>query len=66
MKRKNGTMYRIQAGDTTLLVTGHIAADLTESQLERIGMVDVTVVPVGGHGYTLDPIGALKVIKAMD
>ena len=59
-------MYRIQAGDTTLLVTGHIAADLTESQLERIGMVDVMVVPVGGHGYTLDPIGALKVIKAVE
>ncbi|MCA9326563.1 MBL fold metallo-hydrolase [Candidatus Saccharibacteria bacterium] len=65
-KEKNGTMYRIQAGDTTLLVTGHIAADLTESQLERIGMVDVMVVPVGGHGYTLDPIGALKVIKAVE
>jgi L-ascorbate metabolism protein UlaG (beta-lactamase superfamily) len=29
-------------------------------------MVDVLVVPVGGNGYTLDPIGAAKVIKKIE
>jgi L-ascorbate metabolism protein UlaG (beta-lactamase superfamily) len=28
--------------------------------------VDVAVVPVGGSGYTLDGIGALKVIKQLE
>ncbi len=65
-KVKNGTMYKVQVGDTTLLVTGHIAAELTDAQLERIGMVDVMALPVGGHGYTLDPLGALKVTKAVE
>ena len=60
------TMYKIIGGDITVLVTGHIYPDLTDKQLEAIGMVDVMVVPVGGSGYTLDPIGALKVIKAVE
>jgi L-ascorbate metabolism protein UlaG (beta-lactamase superfamily) len=29
-------------------------------------MVDVMVVPVGGNGYTVDPVGALKLIKAVE
>jgi L-ascorbate metabolism protein UlaG (beta-lactamase superfamily) len=29
-------------------------------------MVDVLVLPVGGNGYTLDPIGALQVIKKIE
>ena len=29
-------------------------------------MVDVLVVPVGGNGYTVDPVGALKLIKAIE
>jgi len=29
-------------------------------------MIDVLVVPVGGNGYTVDPVGALKLIKAIE
>jgi L-ascorbate metabolism protein UlaG (beta-lactamase superfamily) len=29
-------------------------------------MVDVMIVPVGGNGYTLDGIGALKLIKKIE
>jgi L-ascorbate metabolism protein UlaG (beta-lactamase superfamily) len=29
-------------------------------------MVDVVVVPVGGSGYTLDGVGALKVLKQIE
>lgn len=60
------TMYKITAGDVTVLVTGHIYPEFTEKQLERIGLVDIMLVPVGGSGYTLDPVGALKVIKAVE
>ena len=65
-KTHNATMYRIVAGDITLLFTGHIYPDLSEQQLEDVGMVDVMFVPVGGNGYTLDPIGAIKVIKQVE
>jgi L-ascorbate metabolism protein UlaG (beta-lactamase superfamily) len=60
------TMYKLQADDIRLVVTGHIYPDLTDDELEAIGTVDVLIIPVGGNGYTLDPIGALKVIKKMD
>ena len=60
------TMYKVMTGDMTFLFTGHIYPSLNDEQLEAIGMVDVMAVPVGGNGYTLDPVGALKVIKAVE
>lgn len=59
----NTTMYRIEVNDIRIAVVGHIYPDLTEEQLEMLGVVDILLVPVGGHGFTLDPVGALKVIK---
>jgi len=60
------TMYKVMADDTSYLITGHIFPGLSDDQLETIGMVDVLVVPVGGNGYTLDPAGALQVIKKIE
>lgn len=57
------TIYKIVYDDIRLVVTGHIYPELSESQLESLGTVDVLVIPVGGNGYTLDPIGALKIIR---
>ena len=65
-KGKNATMFKLIVGDQSVLVTGHIYPDLSESQLEAIGIVDVLIVPVGGNGYTVDPVGALKLIKAIE
>lgn len=63
---KRATMYKFVAGDVSVLVTGHIYPELTEDQLEDIGIVDVLIVPVGGNGYTVDPVGALKLIKDIE
>lgn len=60
------TMYRITAGDFRIGVTGHIHPDLSDTQLEALGTVDILFVPVGGHGYTLDGLGAHKVIKGVE
>ena len=59
----NSTIYKIILDDLRLLVTGHTYPELSDAQLEAIGSVDVMFVPVGGHGFTLDPIGALKLVK---
>jgi len=64
--KRNAVIYTIEADDTKVLVLGHIFPELSEDQLEQIGMVDVAVVPVGGNGYTLDGVGALKVIKQIE
>ncbi|HWB39267.1 MAG TPA: MBL fold metallo-hydrolase [Candidatus Saccharimonadales bacterium] len=62
----NATMFKLVAGDQSVLITGHVYPELSEAQLEAIGMVDVMVVPVGGNGYTVDPVGALKLIKEVE
>lgn len=60
------TMFKFVVGEHSVLVTGHVYPELNDQQLEAIGMIDVLVVPVGGNGYTLDPVGALKLIKAIE
>jgi len=62
----NATMFKLVTGELSVLFTGHIYPELSEKQLEAIGMIDVLVVPVGGNGYTVDPIGALKLIKEIE
>jgi hypothetical protein len=62
----NATMFKLIAGDVSVLVTGHIYPELTDDELEAIGIVDLLIVPVGGNGYTVDPVGALKLIKDIE
>jgi L-ascorbate metabolism protein UlaG (beta-lactamase superfamily) len=69
MDEDNGTsatLYKILIDDIRLVITGHIYPDLSDRQLESIGIVDVLCIPVGGNGYTLDPDGALKLIKEIE
>jgi L-ascorbate metabolism protein UlaG (beta-lactamase superfamily) len=63
---KNATLFKLIVGDLNVLITGHISPELSETQAEQIGMVDVMLVPVGGNGYTVDPVGALKLIKEVE
>ncbi len=63
---RTAVMYKVTAGEMSILVTGHVFPKFSDAKLEDIGMVDVMVVPVGGNGYTLDPTGALQVIKQVE
>lgn len=60
------TMFKLVTGELSILFTGHIYPELSDAQLEAIGTIDLLVVPVGGNGYTVDPVGALKLIKAIE
>lgn len=59
-------IYKIEADDVRIVVLGHIYPELSNEQMEALGTVDVLVVPVGGMGYTLDPVGALTIIKEIE
>jgi L-ascorbate metabolism protein UlaG (beta-lactamase superfamily) len=63
---KSATVYRVSNPDVSILIVGNIDAKLSEEQLESIGMVDIVVVPVGGSGYTLDAVGAVTVVRAIE
>lgn len=60
------TMYKLIAEESHILVTGHIYPELDDKQLESIGRVDILIIPVGGNGFTLDPLGALKIIRKIE
>jgi L-ascorbate metabolism protein UlaG (beta-lactamase superfamily) len=60
------TIYRIEVGEIRIALLGNIAANLDEDQLEAIGVVDILVIPVGGGGYTLDSVGAAKLVRQID
>ena len=62
----NATIFRLLAEDIRLCVLGHVYPELSDEQLEAIGTIDVLLIPIGGNGYTLDGIGALKLIKKIE
>ena len=64
--QKTATLYKIIADDLNLVITGHIYPELSEEELETIGLVDILCIPVGGNGYTVDAAGALNVIKKIE
>lgn len=62
----SAVIYTVEAEDARIGIIGHIFPELSEDQLEQIGMLDVVVIPVGGNGYTLDGIGALSIVKKIE
>jgi L-ascorbate metabolism protein UlaG (beta-lactamase superfamily) len=63
---RTAVMYRIILEDIRIAVVGHIHPNLTDDELESLGTIDILFVPVGGNGYTLDGVGAHKVIKDIE
>jgi len=64
--KKTATMFKVIGEDIRVAIVGHIYPDLTDGQLEALGTVDILIIPVGGNGYTLDSVGALKIIKKIE
>lgn len=60
------TMYSLQSQGFSVGVLGHIHPDLSDDQLEKLGLLDVLIVPVGGSGYTLDAVGAANLVKKIE
>lgn len=60
------TIYSLQTQGFSIGVLGHIHPDLSDDQLEKLGLLDVLIVPVGGSGYTLDATGAANLVKKIE
>ncbi len=63
--RGNNTVYVIHLDDVAFCHLGNLGQELTSSQLEEIGNVDVLFVPVGG-GPSLNPSEASGVISQIE
>jgi L-ascorbate metabolism protein UlaG (beta-lactamase superfamily) len=62
----NNTIYKIEFEDTNVVVFGNSFPDLTDTQLEMLGEVQVLVIPVGNNDVTLSGVDALKVIRKIE
>lgn len=60
------TIYRIEVGETNIGVIGNIAPNLSDDQLEALGVLDLLIIPVGGNGYTLDASDAVKLVRQIE
>jgi hypothetical protein len=60
------TMYRIEVGEVRIALLGNIDPELSEEQLEQLGVVDMIILPVGGGGYTLDATSAANLVRKID
>ena len=63
---RRGTVYSILVDGINIVVLGNIAGKLDNKQLEILGKVDVLIVPVGGHGLTLDAEGAAELVSQFE
>lgn len=63
---KANTIFKVIGEDIRVAIVGHVYPELNDEQLEALGTIDVLIIPVGGSGYTLDAIGALKLIKKIE
>ncbi len=60
------TMYSVKIDNFSIGILGHIDSNLSDSQLEELGVIDVLIVPIGGHGYTLDAEEAVSIIRKVE
>lgn len=62
----SATIYRLDLEEVSVAIIGHIDPNLTDDQLEALGLVDVLVVPVGGNGFTLDAKSAAELVRKVE
>lgn len=60
------TVYRVEVGDARIAFIANVDSQLSDDQLEAIGVVDMIILPVGGGGYTLDATAAAQVVRKVD
>ncbi len=61
-----GTIYSLLIDGVNVVVTGNIAGKLENKEVGALGNIDVLVVPVGGHGLTLEPEEAAAVVSQLE
>lgn len=64
-ERGFNTVYVIHLDDVVFCHLGDLGHELTQSQIEQIGEVDVLFIPVGG-GETIGPAEAVNVISQLE
>jgi len=59
-------IYRLVMGDTSMGIIGNINPRLSDGQLEALGVVDYLIIAAGGHGLSIEPIDAAKLVATIE
>jgi L-ascorbate metabolism protein UlaG (beta-lactamase superfamily) len=63
---KNATIFRLSLAGYMIGITGHIHPQLSDEQLEKLGTIDILIIPVGDGGYTIDAKSASSLVRAIE
>jgi len=63
-ERGRNTIFVLDTEDVRICHLGDLGVDLTVKQMEKIGNVDILMIPVGGK-YTIDSNQAVKIAKKL-
>jgi L-ascorbate metabolism protein UlaG (beta-lactamase superfamily) len=64
-KEGKNTIYRIEIDDISVVHLGDLGQILDSKQLEKIGQVDILIIPVGG-GKILDAKNAVEIVSQIE
>ena len=64
-ERGNNTIYKLVSEEVHIAHLGDLGQVLTDEQIERIGSVDVLMIPIGGN-YTIDYKKAIEIISQLE
>lgn len=59
-------IYSLEADEIRVAMIGNIKPELTNEELESIGVVDVLILPVGGGNFTLSAKEAATLVRQID
>ena len=63
---KKAVVYSIDVLGVKIGLLGNVGPEISDDQLENLGILDILILPVGGNGYTLDATSAAKVVRNAD
>ncbi len=64
--KKNATVYSIDVDDINVAILGDIKPELSDDELEFLGIIDILIIPVGGGGYTMYAKEAAKIVRQIE
>lgn len=64
-ERGSNTIYRFEAEDLVLVHLGDLGHTLSDEQIEKIGEVDILLIPVGGV-YTINAKEAVELVNQLE
>ena len=63
---KKSVIYGIDISGVKIGLLGNIGPNISDDQLENLGVLDILILPIGGGGYTLDATSAVSIVRAVD